>query len=126
MTHRLHPTRLRRCAVPLLAAALVATPLPALAAESLSTAPPPTSVTLLSQATLAATQIAPTVSAAPRVAVSQQGPAPTTDLGSKSFFRTPAGIISLVAAGVALGYALYSTSNDRIESPKVPYKGGLQ
>ena len=37
-------------------------------------------------------------------------------LESGSFFRTPAGAIVLVAFGAGLGYALYSSSNDRIRS----------
>jgi hypothetical protein len=47
-----------------------------------------------------------------------QDPAsPKTDLGSKSFFKKPAGIVALILVGVGTGYALYSTSNDRIKSP---------
>ena len=42
---------------------------------------------------------------------------PRTDLGSKSFFKKPAGIVALILVGVGTGYALYSTSNDRIKSP---------
>ena len=42
---------------------------------------------------------------------------PATNLGSKSFFRTPAGIVALVLVGVGTGLALYSTSNDRVKSP---------
>src|SRR5687768_1112229 len=37
-------------------------------------------------------------------------------LESGSFFRTPAGAAVLVAFGAGLGYALYSSSNDRIRS----------
>ena len=50
--------------------------------------------------------------------VASQDPAqPKTDLGSKSFFKSPAGIVALVLVGVGTGVALYSTSNDRISSP---------
>jgi hypothetical protein len=42
---------------------------------------------------------------------------PKTDLGSKSFFKKPAGIVALVLVGVGTGLALYSTSNDRVKSP---------
>lgn len=38
------------------------------------------------------------------------------DLRSGSFFRRPVGIAVLAAFGVGLGYALYSSSNDRIRS----------
>jgi hypothetical protein len=46
-----------------------------------------------------------------------QAPAPTTDLRSGSFFKTPAGIATLVIVGVGTAYAAYSASNDRIKSP---------
>jgi len=39
------------------------------------------------------------------------------NLGSKSFFKSPAGIVALVLVGVGTGLALYSTSNDRVKSP---------
>jgi len=50
------------------------------------------------------------------VAVQDPGQ-PKTDLGSKSFFKSPAGIVTLILVGVGTGVALYSTSNDRIKSP---------
>lgn len=37
-------------------------------------------------------------------------------LESGSFFRTPVGAAVLIAFGVGLGYAVYSSSNDRIRS----------
>jgi hypothetical protein len=37
-------------------------------------------------------------------------------LQSGSFFKTPVGIAVLAAFGAGVGYALYSTSNDRIRS----------
>lgn len=46
----------------------------------------------------------------------EQTPAPRTDLKSKSFFKTPAGLATLVIFGAGVGYALYSSSNDRIRS----------
>jgi len=50
--------------------------------------------------------------------VASQDPVqPKADLGSKSFFRSRAGVIALVLVGVGTGVALYSTSNDRIKSP---------
>ena len=36
--------------------------------------------------------------------------------GAKSFFRSPAGIACLAVIGAGVGYALYSSSNDRIHS----------
>ena len=52
-------------------------------------------------------------------AAAKQDPgAAVNKLESKSFFKSPAGIIALVLVGGAgAGFALYSTSNDRIKSP---------
>ncbi|MFO7691451.1 MAG: hypothetical protein R6V57_00040 [Vicinamibacterales bacterium] len=51
-------------------------------------------------------------------AAAKQDPgAQVNQLESKSFFKSPAGIIALVLVGVGTGAALYSTSNDRIKSP---------
>lgn len=41
----------------------------------------------------------------------------TTDLRSGSFFKSAAGIATLVIFGGGVAYALYSSSNDRIKSP---------
>lgn len=46
----------------------------------------------------------------------EQAPEPKTDLRTKSFFKTPAGIATLLIFGAGVGYALYSSSNDRIRS----------
>jgi hypothetical protein len=46
----------------------------------------------------------------------QSNPTPQTDLRAGSFFKTPAGIATLVIFGAGVGYALYSSSNDRIRS----------
>lgn len=46
-----------------------------------------------------------------------QAPAtPTTDLRSGSFFKTKAGVATLVIVGAGVAYAIYSASNDRIRS----------
>jgi hypothetical protein len=50
--------------------------------------------------------------------VASQDPAQTkADLGSKSFFKSRAGVVALILVGVGTGVALYSTSNDRVKSP---------
>lgn len=41
---------------------------------------------------------------------------PRTDLRTRSFLKTPAGIATLIIFGVGVGYALYSASDDRIKS----------
>jgi hypothetical protein len=47
----------------------------------------------------------------------QQAPAtPAPELQSRSFFKSAAGIATLVIFGAGVGYALYSSSNDRIRS----------
>lgn len=46
----------------------------------------------------------------------QAAPAPKTDLRSGSFFKSPVGILAIVAFGAGVGYAVYSSSNDRIRS----------
>jgi hypothetical protein len=40
----------------------------------------------------------------------------TTDLRSGSFFKTAAGIATLVIFGAGVAYAVYSSNNDRIRS----------
>lgn len=40
----------------------------------------------------------------------------STDLRSGSFFKSKAGIATLVVFGAGVGYAIYSSSNDRIRS----------
>ena len=52
-----------------------------------------------------------------RTAQSAQSPqTPSTDLRSGSFFKSPAGIVTIVVFGAGVGYAVYSSSNDRIRS----------
>lgn len=47
---------------------------------------------------------------------SQDQSASSTDLRSGSFFKTKAGVATLVILGAGVGYAIYSSSNDRIRS----------
>lgn len=50
--------------------------------------------------------------------VASQDPVQTkADLGSKSFFKSRAGVVALILVGAGTGFALYSTSNDRVKSP---------
>ncbi len=96
----------------LLAIAIAAAPLPALAGESSATAAKPGPSIRTSVEKAVATQTLDTT----RTARAQQS-GTTTDLGSTSFFKTPAGIVFLVAVVAGAGYALYSTSHDRVKSP---------
>lgn len=52
--------------------------------------------------------------AATTVATAQSGP---PDAGSVSFFKKPIGIVALLTLAAGVGYAIYSTQNDRITSP---------
>lgn len=110
ITHR--PWRRPLVPVFALALALVVAPLPAMAGESNATATGAPSITAAAQKAVAA-QVK---GKAPQFRA-QSDTSTKTDLGSSSFFKSPAGIITLVVAGGCLGYALYSTSNDRVKSP---------
>lgn len=105
--------------VPLvLALAIAAAPLPALAGEPEVPAQPSSIAASAQKAAVAQAK------ADARMARAQSATGNKTDLGSPSFFKSPAGIITLIAVGAGLGYALYSTSNDRVQSPNVNYGNG--
>ncbi len=46
-----------------------------------------------------------------------------TSPASTGFFKSRTGIITLVLLAAGTGYALYSTSHDRIKTENVPYGG---
>ena len=93
----------------------------AVPANCLAGEPPPGGSTPTLAASIqkaAAVESAKMTKARASSAIAAQDPGqPKTDLESKSFFKSPAGIIALVLVGVGTGVALYSTSNDRIKSP---------
>ena len=124
MTHTVPVWRPSALRVLTLAVAIAAAPLPALAEEASTPAQASPGIAASAQKVAATEVLVP--SAKPQTAASQQGGTTSTDLGSKSFFKTPAGIIALVAVGVAAGFTFYSTSHDRITSPKVSYEGGVR
>lgn len=75
--------------------------------------PLPRPAPILNAGRLAATRAA----LAMRERRGEQAPAtPATDLRSGSFFKTKAGVATLVIFGAGVGYAVYSSSNDRIRS----------
>ena len=120
MIHWSHRWRPAACVVPLLAAALVAASLPVQAAEPPPTASVPARPSLLAQAQLAAATNLANPSPATRFqAATPQAAAPvTTDGRDKwSFFKSPVGIAVMATFAVGVGYAIYSTQNDRITSP---------
>jgi hypothetical protein len=100
--------------VGVLSVAIAAAPLPAVAGETSATASKPGPSIRTAVEKVVAAQ---TLNEARTPARAQEAGQTTTDLGSRSFFRTPGGILALVALGVGVGLTLYSTSNDRVKSP---------
>jgi hypothetical protein len=120
VNHRNRPWRRPLVPVLALAVALVVAPLPAMAGESNAPATASPSITAAAQKAVAAELKA----GSPSLARAQSTTGAKADLGSPSFFKSPAGIITLIAVGAGLGFALYSTSHDRIKSPNVEYGNG--
>ena len=89
---------------------LTATPLPTLAGEPPPPAPPKPSLDTLVKQAAAVTPIAP-------ARTQTAATAGKSEFGSPSFFKKPAGIAVLAALAAGVGYALYSTQNDRVSSP---------
>lgn len=115
MIHQARPWRPSGLRVLALAVAVVAAPLPALAGETPGTSAQPVLQTAIAKVAVSEVQALST----PSPVRAQEAPAVDKEatLGSGSYFKSPAGIITLVAVGVGLGLALYSTSNDRVKSP---------
>jgi hypothetical protein len=95
-------------------------PLPALAAEATVDAKPPARPAAavapapdLHGAVIKAVERE--VAVRPSAGRRSQGGAPNA--GSPSFFKSPAGIAVLAVFAAGVGYAIYSTQNDRINSP---------
>jgi hypothetical protein len=93
--------------------AVALTPLPALAGEATPPAKPDTGLTA-SAKRIAATEAFRTQ---PERARAQEGGWTNPDRGSSSFFKSPAGILTLIVVGTGTAFALYSTSHDRVKSP---------
>ena len=96
-----------------LALAVALAPLPALAGEATPPAKPDTGLTASAER-LAATEA---FRVQPQTARAQESGWTNPERGSGSFFKSPAGILTLIVVGVGTGYALYSTSHDRVKSP---------
>ena len=119
MTQLDHPSWRRGLRVLALATAVAAAPLSCLAGETVS--PAPTLKTSIAKAVAAEARPA---RAGASMRATEQGGTTTADLGSKSFFRSTPGIITIAVVAAGVGYALYSTSNDRVSSPNRDFKGG--
>ena len=115
MTHMTRPWRRPVLRVLVLALAVALAPMPALAGD-----PPPTQPTVNLSASVdkaVAKEVVAMKHAG--VARSQDSGGTTTDLGSPSFFKTPAGIVAIAAAVVGLGFTLRSTSKDRVSVDQI-------
>ena len=113
VNHLSRPWRRPLLRVLVLALAVAAAPLPVLAGEPT----PPTNPTLKASIQKVVAQEIAMAAKAPVARSAQSSGGTTTDLASPSFFKTKAGVITLVATVVGVGFALYSTSNDRVKSP---------
>jgi hypothetical protein len=105
-----------------LALAVGAAPVNCLAGEPAG--PPQSAPTLSASIQKAVQQESGKVAKVSPKAARQAGAGAPADTPTGGFFKSKAGIMTLVLIGVGTGYALYSTSNDRITSPNVPYGGG--
>jgi hypothetical protein len=112
VNHVTRPWRRPVLRVLLLALAVALAPLPALAEETPANPPGPIQASIQK---VVASQVV-VLTKAPSAQSNQAG-ASATDLGSKSFFKTKAGIITLLVTAVGIGATVYSTSNDRVKSP---------
>jgi hypothetical protein len=100
----------------LLALAVAAAPLPAFAAD------PPAPQAGLNLNVSVQKAVAKEAAALKQAGVArsqQSSGGATTDLSSPSFFKSPAGIVTLVVTAVGVGLALRSTSKDRIKVEQI-------
>jgi hypothetical protein len=104
-----------------LALAVGAAPVNCLASEPAG--PPQTSPTLSASIQKAVQQEAGKVAKVSPKAARQAGASAPAETSSGNFFKSKAGIATILFLGAGVGYALYSTSHDRITSPKVTYGG---
>jgi hypothetical protein len=105
-----------------LALAVGAAPVNCLASEPAG--PPPSSPSLSASIQKAVQQETGKVAKMSPKAARQAGASAPADTSSGGFFKSKAGIMTIVLLAAGTGYALYSTSHDRVTSPNVPYGGG--
>ncbi len=117
MNYLTRPWRRPVLRVLVLALAVAVAPLPAFAAD------PPAGQANLNLNVSVQKAVAKEVGTAKHSTVARSaqagGGGTTTDLGSPSFFKTPAGIITIVATVVGVGFTLRSTSKDRIKVDQI-------
>ena len=122
MNHQLRPWRRAVARALVLAFAFALAPVYCLAEES--PGPPQSTPRLTASIQQAVEYEIGKAGKAPAIAARQESGQSTADRSSTSFFRTRAGIITLAIVAAGTGYALYSTSNDRVKSPNRSYGGG--
>ena len=120
MKYLLRPWRRTVARLLALALALGAAPVNCLASEPAG--PPPSALMLSASIQKAVQQESGKVAKVSPKAARQAGAAPA-GTSSGGFFKSKAGIITIALLAAGTGYALYSTSNDRVSSPNVPYGG---
>jgi len=118
VNNQLRPWRRAVARVLVLALAVVFAPIYCLAEES--PGPPQSAKTLAGSIQKAVQLETGKVARVPVMATRQDSPAGRS---SASFFKTRTGVITLLAIAAGTGYALYSTSNDRVTSPNRQYGG---
>lgn len=89
-----------------LALILAAIPLPALAGDSTKAVPAPGLKASIAKAATSGSAV-----------LAQDKPQPDrAKLGSTSFFKSPAGIATIIVVALGTGFAVYSANHDRIHS----------
>lgn len=118
MKHSARPWRRPTARALMLALVLGSVPIPCLAGEPPG---PPSSPSQLATSVDKAVQheVAQLAKASQNVARQASANAPA----SGGFFKSKAGIITIVLMAAGTGFALYSTKHDRVTSPKVSYGG---
>ena len=122
MKYLVRPWRRTLARLLVVALALGAAPVNCLASEPGD--PPQPSPTLSASIQKAVQSEAGKVTKVSPKAARQSGASAPADTSSGGFFKSKAGIITIALLAAGTGYALYSTSNDRVTSPNVPYGGG--
>ena len=122
MKYLLRPWRRTVARLLVLALAVGAAPVNCLAGEPAG--PPQSAPTLSASIQKAVQQESGKVAKVSPKAARQAGASAPADTSSGGFFKSKAGIMTIVLLGVGTGFALYSTSHDRVTSPNVPYGGG--
>ena len=114
----------RRTVARLLALALAVGTAPVTCLASEPAGPPPSTPTLSASIQKAVQQEAGNVAKVSPKAARQAGAGLPADTSSGGFIKSKAGIATILLLAAGTGFALYSTSHDRVTSPNVPYGGG--